>query len=740
MNILQNAALDYSAAGFATLPVNTAKRPTVEAWTHYQHTKPSQSEISNWFNGSKPETTGLAIIAGKVSGNVEVLDIDCKYDLTGALMEDFCSLVKEHLPELFAKLVIAKTVNKGFHVLFRVPVESIQGNKKLASRPAVADEAKSGDKVKVLIETRGDGGYIVAAPTAGYEWAQGTFKEIPLITANERDTLFTIARSFDQMPVKTSPEQKRQTTEPNQKSSDVSAFEDYNERADIPALLESNGWKFSYQRGERIHYKRPGTTDSATSANFHTGLKLFYVFSTSTEFEAGRGYNPVQVYTQLEHSGDYSAASRALYAGGYGLRRNSQTGFRQASDFRNETGSESKSTNDSNREEEFIPLRAVRMSDVKAEDVTWLWYPFLALQTFNLLEGEEGVGKTFLVCALACAVGLGKGLPGIATGEHIEASNVLLVSAEDSLSHVLKPRLEAMDAPCDKIIAIDEPFTFDEKGLIQLSAVLAQYDPRLVVIDPLFSYTGRINLDRDNDIRAITDKLKRLAEKHNCCIVGIRHIGKSKGLGDARNAGLNGVGWRASARSALLIGKHPENEKQKALCQTKNNLAPKFEKSIGFEIVGNQFFWTGESTLTAATMLSAIRSETSEEKSEKHDAMSFLRETLRLGQKPAQDVQTEAKKIGISEATLRRAKAALNVKSIKDSTQNGKWFWFIEDVQSNGEDAHKENVEHLRVNTETKATYINNLGEDVQDNTFEHLQAKNEHLEQENDGETEYFD
>ncbi len=51
-DLLQTAALDYSAAGFATLPVNKAKRPTVETWTPYQQTKPNQSEISNWFNGS----------------------------------------------------------------------------------------------------------------------------------------------------------------------------------------------------------------------------------------------------------------------------------------------------------------------------------------------------------------------------------------------------------------------------------------------------------------------------------------------------------------------------------------------------------------------------------------------------------------------------------------------------------------------------------------------------------------
>jgi hypothetical protein len=318
MNILQNAALDYNAQGFATLPVKKNKRPNLKEWGCYQKTKPNESVIRGWFNGSELETTGLAIIAGKVSGNVEVLDIDCKYDLTGSLMEDFCALVKEHLPELVAKLVIAKTVNKGFHILFRSPAESIQGNKKLASRPATGDEAATGDKEKVLIETRGEGGYFVAAPTTGYEWAQGAFTDIPLITAKERDTLLTIARSFDRMPVKAAPEEK---TGNRTAGSELSPFDDYNARADIPALLESNGWRFVYQRGENHHYKRPGTTESVTSASFHTGLRLFYVFSTSTEFESGRGFNPVGVYTQLEHGGDYSAASKALFAAGYGSRR-----------------------------------------------------------------------------------------------------------------------------------------------------------------------------------------------------------------------------------------------------------------------------------------------------------------------------------------------------------------------------------------------------------------------------------
>lgn len=372
----------------------------------------------------------------------------------------------------------------------------------------------------------------------------------------------------------------------------------------------------------------------------------------------------------------------------------------------------------SNGSNKIKPLRAIRFSDVETKTPEWLWHPFLALGTFNILEGEEGIGKTFLVCALATAIASGRGLPLVPFGEHIEPSNVVLISAEDSFSFVLKSRLESMHAPCERIIGVDEPFTLDAVGIFRLSMLLAEYQPKLTVIDPIFSYTGKINLDRDNDIRSVTDELKRLAEKHRCAIVGIRHIGKSKGMGDARNAGLNGIGWRASARSVLLIGKDPNNERQKALCQTKNNLAAKFEKSIGFEIADGQFRWTGESTLTAATMLTALRVETDEDKNARLDATTFLREWLRPGEQLATDIFDDARKYRISERTLNRVKKDLNVQSRKEGYgKNSKWFWSLpEDSLNNDNDCQNYSSGNLKPNDENKTIYHNNLSKDCQSN------------------------
>ena len=226
------------------------------------------------------------------------------------------------MPELFPKLAIAKTVNGGFHFLYRAPADAIQGNKKLASRPATAEESAKGDKTKVLIETRGRGGFFAVAPTKGYEWIQNSFTNLPLITADEREKLMSIARSFDQMPIQQSEPERtavRQSA-PSHAPGDLSPFEDYNQRADVPALLERHGWKLHQRSGSRLIYTRPGKTDQKASANYDESRRIFYVFTTSTNFQSDKGFNPSQVFAHLDHGGDYSAAAKRLYADGYGDR------------------------------------------------------------------------------------------------------------------------------------------------------------------------------------------------------------------------------------------------------------------------------------------------------------------------------------------------------------------------------------------------------------------------------------
>jgi len=177
VNILAEAALEYTRLGLAVIPVKVDKRP-VGAWMDFQSRCQSESEIQHVF-GKNPH--GLAVVAGRGSGGLEVIDVDQKYSLDGQLAADFLNAIEEHVPGVLEKLVQVRTVSGGLHLYYRSP--KVSGNQKLAQRPATVAERrnKAHENTKVLIETRGMGGYAVTAPPPGYSIVNGDFSTLPLI-------------------------------------------------------------------------------------------------------------------------------------------------------------------------------------------------------------------------------------------------------------------------------------------------------------------------------------------------------------------------------------------------------------------------------------------------------------------------------------------------------------------------------------------------------------------------------
>ncbi len=336
----------------------------------------------------------------------------------------------------------------------------------------------------------------------------------------------------------------------------------------------------------------------------------------------------------------------------------------------------------------LAPLKVTKMSEVEARPVDWLWSGYLARGVFNLVDGEEGIGKTFLLLKIAASLAAEEKLPG--DTRELPSAKTMLVSAEDSLPFVIKPRLDALKANSEQIVAIDERFTLNNEGFTRLGMAMELHRPDLLIFDPLFSYTGTINLNNDNEIRSITDRLNRLAETYECAIVGVRHIGKAKGHGDARNAGLNGVGWRAGARTAALVGKDP-NTGEKAFVQTKNNIAPVLSQALGFLITEGGFQWTDKpSTLTAECMLAYRESTSTEEASLRAQAKEFLANFLADGPKASKAVHTAAAQAGISMRTLGRAKRDLHIQSEKDASFSGEWSWRLPDEEGGNKHANQE--------------------------------------------------
>lgn len=313
-NKLLAAAYKYISNGICVIATKKNKR-AIFAWTEFQETIITQDQVELQFEHDLAHS--LAIITGKSSGNLEVVDIDTKYDLTGTLYDRYVEAIKENFPGLFERLLVVRTVSGGYHFYYRCPV--IEGNQKLAMRFSSPDEmlANVDDRQKVLIETRGDKGYVIAPPSEGYATVQG--KNIPTITEGEREVLLSLARSFNEVVEETGREQLKSSSY-NAKEYGLSPFDDYNKRGDIKQLLSDHGWLVTKDNSSIIIFRRPGK-DEGTSGNFNKEKNWFSVFSTSTVFEIRKAYKPAAVFCKLECNDSWTECAKKLLELGFGEKR-----------------------------------------------------------------------------------------------------------------------------------------------------------------------------------------------------------------------------------------------------------------------------------------------------------------------------------------------------------------------------------------------------------------------------------
>lgn len=369
---------EYYQHGLCTFPVGEDKLPYKKAsW------KDRQTEL---LPPIKSDAPALAVVCGEGSGGLELIDIDSKYDISGKLWDSYKRQINFMLPGLLEKLVVQKTVGGGYHFLYRC--SKIEGNQKLARRVATEEEQQAGEKQKVLIETRGQGGYALVEPSPGYEVIHGNMANIPTLSLVERETILNAARYFDEIEEK--------AKEPMHEATDeVSPFQDYNERGDALSLLLSHGWKEKHTHGENIHLQRPGKDGHGCSATYHRGNNWLYVFSTSTEFDAPEHYKPAAIFTQLECNGDWSQASKRLRQMGYGEQE--KTIQVKAEDETFDFIEDSTSMD--------LWIENVRQGNLKMGLPTCFpsLNPFYLYKdnSFDVINGHDNVGKTLMLVFMA---------------------------------------------------------------------------------------------------------------------------------------------------------------------------------------------------------------------------------------------------------------------------------------------------------------------------------------------------
>jgi len=278
MNVFQNA-IKY---GYSVIPC-IGKKPSIN-WKQYQKIPATIDVAKNWKGN-------IAVVCGRVSGGLVVLDFDVK---NGNRFDDWVRDVNTIDSKVLSKLYIETTPSGGYHVCYKskcsVP------NMKLACN-------KEG---KAMIETKGEGGCTTCAPSKGYHVYYNTLKDISVISDEEESVLLAVAESFNEF------ERKEYVPKNKTEITGDTILNRYDSTANPVPLLHQHGWKVVFSRGEKVYLKRPDKKDGSISATWNVIPDRFYCFSTSTVFESEHVYKASAVYAILEHGGNFAAACKCL--------------------------------------------------------------------------------------------------------------------------------------------------------------------------------------------------------------------------------------------------------------------------------------------------------------------------------------------------------------------------------------------------------------------------------------------
>lgn len=228
-----------------------------------------------------------------------------------------------------------------------------------------------------------------------------------------------------------------------------------------------------------------------------------------------------------------------------------------------------------------------------------------------------------------------------------------------------------------------------------LRRAIEQANAALVVIDPLVEFIdGKVDSHKSHPVRQAIASLNAIARDTGVAVLVVFHLNKGTST-DPLLRHEGSAAFTQVVRGGMLLGHDPDDPEgeggsRRVLAVTSSNLAklaPSLVYNISTSVIVGD---TDEEIVTAAVELvgesdanghDLLKSSGQEgERTERDDAMDFLRAELADGPRLVKEIKAEAKAAGITEITLQRAKATLGIRPSKGGYQ-GAWRWSLKDDQ-----------------------------------------------------------
>jgi len=289
-----------SETGYSVIPCGENKAP-LGAWKKHQEIARTTDEIE-LLNSPK-----FGLVTGY--NNLEVIDIDCKTLSTLKEQKDFwdeyLGFLTDNIDDFEKKFVIKKTLNKGYHILYRC--KTLKGNTKIA---------KLKGSQEALIESRGIGGMVIAYDDT---LSKINYHEIKEISEEDREILWSCSRTYNYVDeIAIEPIKKKTEYQENE----IACWEDFNNKTDIFDVI-GNDFQIVANHTKKYVIKRHGSASPHSGYVYKEENKMF-LFSTGTIYPHEKQITPFIAYAWKNHNGNFSDTAKDLYQKGFGSRLKSK--------------------------------------------------------------------------------------------------------------------------------------------------------------------------------------------------------------------------------------------------------------------------------------------------------------------------------------------------------------------------------------------------------------------------------
>lgn len=361
------------------------------------------------------------------------------------------------------------------------------------------------------------------------------------------------------------------------------------------------------------------------------------------------------------------------------------------------TGVPDKTQNDDLPGVRYLPIesdqgattRTLCLANVQAEAIRWLWKPRIALGKVSLIVGDPGLSKSTLTLDAAARVTKGTPWPD---GTPCPKGAVVMLSAEDDAADTIRPRLDAAGGDPSQVFilqAIREP-DGDEtrersfsllKDVERLREEVDAVGARLVIVDPVSAYLGKIDSNNNADVRSALAPLERMASEARCTVLAVSHLNKNS-TQTALQRISGSLAFTAAARAVHAVTRDQEDEDRRLFLPVKNNLGNDRD-GMAYRVVtasngAPRLQWETDPVSVSADEAMAPAMD-ADEREERDDAVSWLRDYLADGPRHAKEVFRDADEAGFPKRTIQRARKRAGAEIERAGYQKGT-RWYLREV------------------------------------------------------------